>query len=50
MIKNIKVHNIFDIWKSMEPNECIRIFFNENVHLGVSYDFSKFNGFKKIKL
>jgi hypothetical protein len=45
MIKNIKIQNIFDIIeisKYMEPNK--------NVDLSVSYDFSKFNGFKKIKV
>jgi hypothetical protein len=53
MIKNIKIHNILDIIeisKSMKPNKCIQIFFYENVHLSVSYDFSKFNGSKKIKV
>jgi hypothetical protein len=34
----------------MEPNKCIQIFFIENVYLGVSYDFSKFEGSKKIKV
>jgi hypothetical protein len=32
MIRNIKIHNILDIIdvsKSMEPNKCIQIFFNE---------------------
>ncbi len=52
MIKNIKIHNILDIIeisKYMKPNKCIK-FFNENVHLNVSYDFSKFNQSKKIKM
>jgi hypothetical protein len=53
MIRNIKINNISDIIgfsKSMEPNKCLEIFFNENVHLNVSYDFSKFDGSKKIKV
>ncbi len=51
MIKNIKIHNIiniFEISKSMEPNKCIQKNY-QNVHLNVSYDFSKFDGFRKIK-
>jgi hypothetical protein len=53
MIRNIKIHNILDIIensKSMEPNKCTHKFFYENVYLSVSYDFSKFNGYKKIKV
>ncbi len=53
MIKNIKIQNIIDIigfLKSMKRNKCIQIFFNENVHLSVSYDFSKFDGSKKMKV
>ncbi len=35
----------------MELNKCIQFFFiYENVHLSVSYDFSKFDGSKKIKV
>jgi hypothetical protein len=52
MIKNIKIENIFDIIeisKSMEPNKCTKKT-NENIHLNVSYDFSKFDGFGKIKV
>jgi len=51
MIKNIKIHNnfyIIEISKSMEPNKCILKI--KNFHLNVSYDFSKFDGFKKIKV
>jgi hypothetical protein len=51
MIKNVKIHNILDIIdisKSMEPNKSIQRNIHENVHLSVSYDFSKFNGFRKI--
>ncbi len=32
----------------MEPNKCIQTNY-ENVHLSVSYDFSKFDGSKKLK-
>ncbi len=52
MIMNIKIQNILDIIeisKSMEPNNVFQIFFNENVHLSLSYDFSKFDGSRKIK-
>jgi hypothetical protein len=53
MIKNIKIQknlDIIEISKSMEPNKCIQeIFFMKNVHLSVSYDFSKFDGSVKIK-
>ncbi len=52
MIRNIKTHNILDIIeisKSMEFNKCIKKIY-ENVHLNVSYDFSKFDGSKKIKV
>jgi len=52
MIKNIKTHNIFniiEILKSMKHNKCIKKIY-ENVHLNVSYDFSKFDGSRKIKL
>jgi hypothetical protein len=53
MIKNIKVHNILDIIeisKYMEPNKCIHKIFYGNVYLNVSHDFSKFNGYRKIKV
>jgi len=49
MIKNIKIHNIVDIIeisKSMEPNTCIQ----KNIYENVSYEFSKFDGSKKIKM
>jgi hypothetical protein len=52
MIKNIKKHSIFDIIeisKYMDPSKCIQKIY-ENVHLNVSYDFSKFNGCRKIKV
>ncbi len=52
MIKNIKIHNIFyiiEISKSMELNKCIHEK-NENIYLNVSYDFSKFDESKKIKV
>jgi hypothetical protein len=53
MINDIKIHNILDIIdisKSMEPNKSIKKTFYKNVHLNVSYDFSNFNGFRKIKV
>ncbi len=53
MIRNIKIHNITDIIeisKSIEPSTCIQKQNYENVHLIVSYDVSKFNGSKKIKV
>jgi hypothetical protein len=49
VIKKIKINNIFDIIeisKSMEPNNCIK----KKVHLIISYDFSKLDGFRKIKV
>ncbi len=52
MIEKIKIHSIFDIIeisKYMDPNKCIQKTY-ENVHLNVSYDFSKFNGCRKIKV
>jgi hypothetical protein len=52
MIKKIKIHTIFDIIEIsiyMKPNKCIK-FFYENVHLNASYDFSKFDGSRKIKV
>jgi hypothetical protein len=52
MIRSIKIHNIFDIIeisKSMKTNKCIQKIY-ENVHLSVSYDFSKFDGSRKIKV
>ncbi len=51
MIRNIKIYNIFDVIEisnSMEPNKCFLNY--ENVHLSVSYDFSKFDGSRKIKV
>jgi hypothetical protein len=45
MIRNIEIHNILDILeisKSLEPNKC--------TYLNVSYDFSKYDGSKKIKV
>ncbi len=50
---NIKIHNILDIIqisKSIEPNKCIQKKKTyENIHLNVSYDFSKFDGLKKTR-
>jgi hypothetical protein len=53
MIINIQIQNILNIIgfsKNMELNKCIHTFFNENVHLNVSCDFSKFDGSRKIKV
>jgi hypothetical protein len=50
MIRNIKIHNILYISKSMEIDKCIQFIFYENVLLNVSYDFSKFDGSRKIKV
>ncbi len=53
MIRNMKIHNVLILLrfqKSMEPNKCIQKDFNENVHLSVSYDFSRFDGSRKIKV
>jgi hypothetical protein len=51
MIKNIKLHNIFnviEISKSIEPNTCTHSKKNyENIYLNVSYNFSKFDWSKK---
>ncbi len=52
MITKIKIHSTFDIIEIseyMDPNKCIQKIY-ENVHLNVSYDFSKFDGCKKIKV
>jgi len=48
-----QIHNILDIIeisKSMEPNKCIQKKNYRNVHLSVTYDFSKFDGSRKIKV
>ncbi len=53
MIRNIKIHNIHDIINNlefMEPKKYIHFLKNKDVHLNVSYDFSKFNASKKIKV
>jgi hypothetical protein len=34
----------------MEPNKCIHKKNYENIYLSVSYDFSKFNASRKIKM
>jgi hypothetical protein len=52
MIRNIKIQGILDVIessKSMKPNKCIQKNY-ENVHLSVSYDFSKFDRSRKIKV
>ncbi len=53
MFKNIKIQknlNIIEIPKPMEPNKCIQKNLYENVHLIISYDFSKVDGSRKIKV
>jgi hypothetical protein len=53
MIRNIKIHNIFNYIENsnfIEPNKCIHYKKNyENICLSVSYDFLKLNGFRKSK-
>jgi hypothetical protein len=47
MITNIKIHNfynIIEVSKAMEPNKCTKKNIYENVHLRISYDFSKLDG------
>jgi hypothetical protein len=52
MIKNIEIHNFFyiiEISKSMKFNKCTHLKINyENIYLNASYEFSKFNGSRKI--
>jgi hypothetical protein len=48
MIRNIKIDNILNIIK-ISKSKCI-LKMSENVYLNVSYDFSKFDGFIKIKV
>jgi hypothetical protein len=50
MIRNIKIHNNLDVIEISKPNKCMPKNIYENVYLHVSYDFSKFDGFRKIKL
>jgi hypothetical protein len=52
-MRNIKIHNnldIIEISKSIEPNKCIHKSIHEKIYLHVSYDFSKFDGFRKMKV
>jgi len=51
MIRNIKIHNIFDIIEIQ--NLCnLNVFIKKfrNIYVSGSYDFSKFDGSKKIKV
>ncbi len=51
MIRNIKIHNIFDmieIQNLCNLNVLIKKF--KNIYVSGSYDFSKFDGSKKIKV
>jgi hypothetical protein len=53
MIRKIKIHNILDIIGFQNLWNLINVFIkknNENVHLNVSYDFSNFDGYRKIKV
>jgi hypothetical protein len=52
MIRNIKIHNTLNIIEISYLWNVINVFKKnyENVHLSVSYDFSKFDGSKKIKV
>jgi hypothetical protein len=52
MIRNIKIQNIINIIKNQNLWNLINVFIkkNENMSLSVSFDISKFNGSKKIKL
>jgi len=52
MIKNIKIYNILDIIELLKCPDLINLFQKnyENVFLSVSYDFSKFDGSKKLKV
>ncbi len=53
MIKNIKIHNILnmiEISKFIEPNKCTHEKNYKNIYLNISYDFSKFNRSRKIKV
>jgi hypothetical protein len=47
-----KSKNIKYSWysKFVESNKCIHLKNNENIYLSVSYKFSKFDGFRKIKV
>ncbi len=50
MIKNIKIHNILNIIEISKLMELINVRvlkIYENIYLSVSYDFSKFDGFKQ---
>jgi hypothetical protein len=53
MIRNIKIHNnldIIEVSKSIELNKCIHKNIDENFYLHVSYGFSKFDVYRKIKV
>jgi len=52
MIKKIKIQIFFILLKFQNLWNIINVFKKnyENVHLNVSYDFSKFDGSKKIKV
>jgi hypothetical protein len=54
MIRNIKIHNIFDsieISKFVELNKCTHLKkIMKKMYLSVIYDFLKVDGFRKIKV
>ncbi len=50
MIKHIIIHNILDIIKNWNLINVFIKKYYENIYLSVSYDFSKFNESKKIKV
>jgi hypothetical protein len=53
IIRNIKIHNIpniIEISKYMELNKITHSKNYENIYLSASYDFSEFDGSKKIKV
>jgi hypothetical protein len=52
MIKNIKTTMLLILFRIKNLWILVNVFnfFNENVYLGVCYDFSKFEGGKKIKV
>jgi hypothetical protein len=52
-VRNIEIHNsldIIDIFKICGTYQMYFLKIYKNVHLSVSYDFSKFVGSKKIKV
>ncbi len=53
MIRNIKIHNIRDIIENSNLWNLTNVLIKNNyehIHLNISYDSSKFNGFRKIRV